>query len=164
MLSKTLQDAFNAQINNELYSAYLYLSMAAHFDSKNLPGFARWMHIQYQEETKHAMKLYTYVYDRAGAVTLKAIAQPPTKFKTPLEIFEQVLEHEQKVTGMINKLYELSVKEKDYPTQSMLKWFIDEQVEEEKSAGEIIAMLKMIGDSQVSLMMADHQVGARKGE
>lgn len=164
MFSKTLQDAINAQINHELYSAYLYLSMAAHFESKNLPGFARWMYIQNQEETKHAMKFYKYIYDRAGAVTLKAIAQPPTKFKAPLEVIEEVLEHEQKVTGLINKLYELALKEKDYPTQSMLQWFINEQVEEEKSAAEIIAMLKMIGDSPVSLMMADKQVGARKGE
>jgi ferritin len=164
MLNKTLLDALNTQINHELYSAYLYLSMATHFESKNLPGFARWMHIQNREETKHAMKFYKYIYDRGGAVTLIAIAQPPTKFKTPLEIFEEVLEHEQKVTGLINKLYELALTEKDYATQSMLQWFIDEQVEEEKSAAEIIAMLKMIGDSQVSLLMADQHLGARKGE
>jgi ferritin len=164
MLSKTLQDAINTQINHELYSAYLYLSMAAHFESKNLPGFARWMHIQNLEETKHAMKFYRYIYDRGGVVTLIAIAQPPTKFKTPLEIFEEVLEHERKVTGLINNLYELALKEQDYPTQSMLKWFIDEQVEEEKSAAEIIAMLQMIGDSPVSLIMADQQLGARKDE
>jgi ferritin len=164
MLSKTLLDAINTQINHELYSAYLYLSMAAHFESANLPGFARWMHIQNLEETKHAMKFYRYIYDRGGVVTLIAIAQPPTKFKTPLEIFEEVLEHERKVTGLINKLYELALKENDYPTQSMLQWFINEQVEEEKSAAEIISMLKMIGDSPVSLMMADQRLAARKDE
>lgn len=162
MLSKTLQNALTEQINHELYSAYLYLSMAAHFDSKNLSGFAHWMHIQYQEETEHALKFYKYIYDRGSSVVLKAIAQPPTKFKTPIEIFEHVLDHEQKVTGLIHKLYELALKEKDYPTQSMLQWFINEQVEEEKNATEIINTLEMVGNSPLSLIMVDKQLGARK--
>jgi ferritin len=162
MISKPLQSALNEQINFELLSAYLYLSMSAHFETQNLPGFANWMRVQYQEETGHAMKFYKYVFDRGGVVTLKAIAQPATKFKTPAEIFKQVLEHEQKVTSLINTLYELAVKEKDYAAQSFLQWFINEQVEEEKNAIDIINMLNMIGDSPVSLMMADRQLGARK--
>ena len=162
MISKSLQDSINEQINFELFSAYLYLSMSAHFEAQNLSGFANWMHIQYQEETGHAMKFYKYVFDRSGVVTLKAIAQPATKFKTPVLVFKQVLEHEQKVTSLINKLNELAVKEKDYATQSFLQWFINEQVEEEKNATDIINMLEMIGDSPVSLIMADRQLGARK--
>ena len=162
MISKTLQDAINEQINFELFSAYLYLSMSAHFETQNLTGFANWTRVQYQEETGHAMKLYKYVFDRSGAVTLKAIAQPATKFKTPVDIFKEILKHEQKVTSLINKLYELAVKEKDYAAQIFLQWFINEQVEEEKNATDIINMLEMIGDSPVSLIMADRQLGARK--
>ncbi|RPI05710.1 MAG: ferritin [Ignavibacteriae bacterium] len=162
MISKPLQVAVNEQINFELFSAYLYLSMSAHFESQNLPGFASWTRIQYQEETGHAMKLYRYLIDRNGAVTLKAIDQPATKFKTPLDIFKQILEHEQKVTVRIHKLYELASKEKDYAAEIFLQWFVNEQVEEEKNAGDIIAMLEMIGDSPVSVIMADRQLGARK--
>jgi ferritin len=162
MISKSLQDALNEQINFELSSAYLYLSMSAHFEAQNLSGFANWMRLQYQEETGHAMKFYKYVFDRNGAVTLKAIAQPATKFKTPLDVFRQVLVHEQKVTALINKLYESAVKEKDYAAQSFLQWFINEQVEEETNAADIINLLELIGDSPVSLIMADRQLGARK--
>lgn len=162
MISKPLQDRLNEQINFELFSAYLYLSMSAHFEAQNLPGFANWMRVQYQEETGHAMKFYKYVFDRNGIVTLKAIAQPATKFKKPVEVFKQVLEHEQKVTSLINMLYELAVKEKDYAAQSFLQWFINEQVEEEKNATDIITMLEMIGDSPVSLIMADRQLATRK--
>lgn len=162
MISKTLQDAMNEQINAELFSAYLYLSMAAHFESQNLAGFAQWMRVQYQEETGHALKFYKYVFDRSGVVTLKTIAQPATKFKTPLDVFKQVLAHEQKVSSLINKLYESAVKEKDYAAQGFLQWFINEQVEEEKNATDILTMLEMIGESPVSLIMADRQLGARK--
>jgi ferritin len=162
MISKPLQDALHEQINFELFSAYLYLSMSAHFEAQNLPGFANWMRVQYQEETGHAMKFYKYVFDRGGVVTLKAISQPATKFKTPVDIFKQVLEHEKKVTALIHKLYELALKEKDYAAQSFLQWFINEQVEEEKNAADIIAMLEMVGDSPVSMIMADRQLGARK--
>jgi ferritin len=162
MISKTLQGVLNEQINFELFSAYLYLSMSAHFEAQNLSGFANWMRVQYQEETGHAMKFYKYVHDRNGVVTLKTIAQPATKFKTPVDVFKQVLEHEQKVTSLINKLFELAVKEKDYAAQSFLQWFINEQVEEEKNATDIITMLEMIGDSPVSLIMVDRQLGARK--
>jgi ferritin len=163
-LSKNLQDALNEQINFELSSAYLYLSMSAHFEVQNLPGIAHWMRVQFREETGHAMKFFKYIVDRGGAVSLKAIAQPQTKFKTPLDVFTQVLEHEQKVSAAIHKLLELAMKEKDYPTQSTLQWFINEQVEEEKNAADIINMLQMIGNTPISLIMADRQLGARKGD
>jgi ferritin len=162
MLSKSLQDAINNQINLELYSAYIYLSMSAHFEGENLGGFANWMRVQYQEETGHAMKFFKHVYDRGGKVLLKAIAQPAAKFKTPLDVFHIVLEHEQKVTASINKLYEFAVKEKDYASQTFLQWYINEQVEEEKNATDIINMLDMIGTTPISLMMADKQLGERK--
>jgi ferritin len=162
MLSKSLQDAINEQINLELSSAYAYLSMAAHFEGENLGGFAKWMRVQFQEETGHAMKFFKYVYDRGGKVILKAISQPVTKFKTPLDVFILVLQHEQKVTASINKLYELAAKEKDYASQTFLQWYVNEQVEEEKNATDIINMLKMVGDTSISLMMVDRQLGERK--
>ncbi len=163
-LHKVTQDAINEQINFELSSAYLYLSMSAHFEAHNLPGFANWMRLQYKEETEHAMRFYKYIFDRAGVVTLKAIPQPQTKFKTPLDIFKQVLEHEQKVTAAIHKIYELAVKEKDYPTQEMLQWFIKEQVEEEKNASDIISLLEMIGNQPHGLIMVDRQLAERKDD
>ncbi len=164
MLSKPVQDAINEQIKNELYSSYLYLSMAAHFESTNLPGFAHWMKIQATEEAKHAMKFFEYIYERGGKVTLKAIDQPPSDFKSPLAIFQSAQKHEQKVTAMIHKLYELALKESDYPSQVMLQWFIKEQVEEEKNAESIIEQLKMAGDSSAALLMADRQFAARKAD
>ena len=164
MLSKTLQDAINEQMKNEIESAYLYLAMSAHCESKNLPGIATWLRIQWQEELSHAMKLFTYVNARGGRAILKAIDQPPTDYASPHEIFKQVLKHEQKVTAMINKLYETATKEGDYATQIELQWFITEQVEEEKNATDILNLLEMVGDSGISLMMLDRQLGARAGK
>lgn len=161
MLTKPLLKALNEQINHEMYSSYLYLSMAAYCESKNFPGFAQWMKMQSSEEYKHAMKIYGYIHDRNGSVTLMAIDQPSSDFKSPLKMFEQALEHERKISGLITKLYELAVKENDYPTQVMLQWFITEQVEEEKTAVGIVEQLKLVGDSPVSLMMMDRQLGAR---
>ena len=161
MLSKKLQDALNQQINHELYSSYLYLAMSAHFESVNLPGFARWMKVQSEEETEHGMKFFHYVYERGGKVLLEAIAKPPADYKTPIDVMKKVLEHEKKVTGTIEALYELALKEKDYAAQVMLHWFIKEQVEEEKNASDIIEMLKAIGDAPVGLAMLDARVGAR---
>ena len=161
MLSKTIQDAINEQINKELYSSYLYLSMSAYCAEQNMPGFAAWMSVQSHEENTHAMKFYGYIHDRSGHVELEAIDKPHAKFKSAVDIFKQVLEHEQKVSGMITRLYELAVKEKDYPTQIMLEWFITEQIEEEKTAGEILEQLKLVGDSPVSLIMMDRQLAAR---
>jgi ferritin len=162
MLSKIVQDAMNEQIKNELYSAYLYFSMSAYCDSINLPGFAHWMRVQSQEETGHALKFYGYIYDRGGRVVLQALAQPPVEFGSPLAVFEQVLEHERKVTATINNLCTLAAQEKDYASQALLQWFVTEQVEEEKSASLIVEQLKMIGDSKSALLMLDHHLGERE--
>lgn len=161
MLSKTLQEAINEQLKNELYSGYLYLSMSAYCEAINLPGFAHWMRLQSQEEVSHAMKFFDYLNDRDSHVVLQAIDQPPTDFKSPLDIFQRALEHEQKVTAMIHQLYELAVKENDYPTQVELQWFITEQVEEEKTASDIVEQLKMVGDHTPGLLMLDRQLAAR---
>lgn len=161
MLSKPVQKAINDQINKEFYSAYLYLSMAAYFNASNLPGFAHWMTVQAKEEAGHAMKFYNYVNESGGRVVLEAIDKPSSDFKSPLDVVKKTLEHEKKVTVSINAIYELAVKEKDYPTQVMLQWFITEQVEEEKAASDIVEMLKMIGDAPAGLIMADRQLGAR---
>jgi ferritin len=163
MFSKAVKDAMNRQIQHELYSAYLYLSMSAYCEAQNLPGFAHWMRLQAQEEVEHAMKFYNFVYDRGGRVTLLAIDQPPTEFQSPLDVFEKTLEHEQKVTGMIHDLYALAVQEKDYPSQVFLQWFVDEQVEEEKSAADIIEMLKRVGDHGPALIMLDRELAKRGG-
>ncbi|HTY39364.1 MAG TPA: ferritin, partial [Bacteroidota bacterium] len=132
-----------------------------HFESVNLPGFARWMKIQSEEENEHGMKFFHYVYERGGKVVLEAIAKPPVDYKAPVEVMKKVLEHEKKVTGTIEALYELAMKEKDYPTQVLLHWFIKEQVEEEKNASDLIEMLKAIGDAPAGLAMLDARVGAR---
>jgi ferritin len=161
MLSKTLQDAMNEQIKNELYSAYLYLSMSAYCEAANLPGFAHWMRMQAQEEEAHAMKFYQFIHDRGGRVVLQAIDQPPVEFPSPLAVFEQTLEHEQKVTAMIHDLYTLAVEEKDYASQAFLQWFVTEQVEEEDSASQILETLKMIGDKGHALLMLDRELGSR---
>ncbi len=161
MLSKTLQNAINEQMKHEIDSAYLYLAMSAYCESKTLPGIATWLRIQWQEELSHAMKLFAYVNARGGRAILKAIDAPPMDYDSPREIFKQVLKHEQKVTGMINKLYETAVKEGDHATQIELQWFITEQVEEEKNATDILHMLDLVGDSGFSLMMLDRQLGAR---
>lgn len=161
MLKKSLLDAMNSQIKHELYSAYFYLSMSAYFEASNLPGSARWMRLQAQEEQGHAMKFFDYIHDRGGQVVLQAIDQPPSDFKSPLDVFERTLAHEQKVTGLINSLYELAVKENDYASQSFLQWFVDEQVEEEKNATQIVEMLRMVGDHKGNLLMLDHRLGER---
>jgi ferritin len=164
MISKAMQDAINEQINKEQFSSYLYLAMAAYFEEKNLPGFAKWMHVQADEEHQHAMKLYDHLVDRGGRVTLKAIAAPEGDWASPQAAFEAVLAHEQKVTKSIHDLYEVALKEKDYPAQSMLHWFIDEQVEEEKNATEVLENLKRIEAHDSAVLMLDHRLGKRGGE
>ena len=164
MISKKLQDAINGQISHEFYSSYMYLSMSAYFQTANLPGFANWMMIQSQEEYSHALKFYKHIIERGGKVELEAIDKPKADYKNPLDVMKKVLEHEQKVTGLINALYELAVKEKDYPGQIMLQWFIEEQVEEEKNAAEVIHLLKQIGDAPAGLIMLDRQLAARKAD
>ncbi len=165
MLSKEIQEAINAQIHHEFHSAYLYLSMSAYMESVNFKGFANWMRVQAQEEVAHAMRLFDYVNDRNGRVTLRALEQPPASFKSVLATFEQALEHEVKVTGMIHDLYALANKENDYPTQVALQWFITEQVEEEDSATEVVDRLKIAGEDGAALLMLDTELGARsKGD
>jgi len=159
-----MQDAINDQINKELYSSYLYLSMAAYFEDKNLSGFAHWMRVQESEEREHAMKLYDYLLERGGKVALKAIDAPKTEWTSTLEVAEEVAAHEAKVTASIYALYETALKEKDYPAQIMLQWFISEQVEEEKNAAEIVANLKLIEERGTAVLMLDHRLGKRGGE
>jgi ferritin len=161
MLSKAVHEAISDQVKSEISSAYLYLGMSAFCESENLPGFAKWLRLQWEEELGHAMKLFDYVHERGGMVALQAIEKPQSKWKSPLDVFELVLAHEQKVTASINKVYEVAVREKDYPTQIELQWFIKEQVEEEKHASEIIELMKLAGTSGPSLVMLDRQLGAR---
>lgn len=163
MLSKTLLAEMNEQINKELYSAYLYLAMSAHFEEANLGGFAKWMKIQASEEQEHAMKFYEYIHDRGGKVELKAIDAAPSSFGKPLDVFKQVLEHEQFVTARIHKLYAQAVKDDDYASQVFLNWFVNEQVEEEKNANEVIAWLEMVADSPNGLFQVNGLM-YRRGE
>ena len=164
MINKPMQDAMNDQINKELYSSYLYLSMAAYLEDRNLPGFAHWMRVQEAEERGHAMKLYDFMVERGGRVMLNAIDAPKAEWNSTLELAEEVAAHEAKITASINALYELALKEKDYPTQIMLQWFITEQVEEEKKAAEIVANLKLIEDRGTAVLMLDHRLAKRAGE
>jgi len=162
MLSRKLQDALNEQIVHELYSAYLYLAMQAHFEEANLPGFAHWMKLQSREEFEHAMKIFDFIHDREGHVSLGAIDKPPSEFASPLETFQKAYEHEQKITQLIRKLYELAAEENDYSTQVMLHWFIEEQVEEEKITKEVVERLKLIGDDPTGLYLLDRELGERE--
>ncbi len=164
MISTAMQKAINEQINKELYSSYLYLSMAAYFEDQNLSGFARWMYVQTGEEREHGMKFYEYLVDRGAKVDLKAIAAPATTWKSSLEVFKEVQKHEAFVTASINSLYELALSEKDFATQIMLQWFISEQVEEEKNAAEIVQKLELIEAKGTALLMLDHELGHRGKE
>ena len=161
MISKKMQNSLNAQINAEIYSAYLYLAMSADLNSKNLPGFANWMRIQAQEEMGHAMKIYAFIEERLGRVVLKAIAEPQKDFASALSIFEQALKHEQKVTGLINKLVDQAIEENDHATHGFLQWFVDEQVEEEATADAIVQKLKMTKDMPSGLFMLDKELAQR---
>ncbi len=164
MLSTKIAKAMNDQVKHEFYSAYLYLAMSAHFGNANLTGFAHWMRLQSQEEMEHALKFYDYIHDRGGSVTLQAIDQPPAEFGSPLQAFEQVLAHEQKVTSLINHIYSLADDEKDYASMVFLNWFVEEQVEEEKSASEIVETLKQIGDKGNAIYHLDHRLSKRGEE
>ena len=164
MIGKAMQEAMNEQINKEFFSSYLYLSMAAYFEDKNLTGFAHWMRLQADEEREHAMKFYNYILDAGGRVYLKAIDAPETDWKSNLQVAEQVAEHEGKVTASIHDLYALALEEKDYAAQVMLHWFISEQVEEEKNAAELVAKLKLIEERGTAVLMLDHRLSKRNGE
>jgi ferritin len=162
MLSKKMQDALNNQINEEYFSSYLYLAMAAYFKSINLDGFAHWMKLQSAEEMTHAMKIYDYIYERQGNVSLMGIGKPQLEWKSPLAAFEAAYKHEQKITGLIDKLANMAKAEKDHATDIFLNWFVSEQVEEEAHAAEIVEKLKMIKDSPQGLLMFDNILGGRK--
>ena len=161
MMKEKIKDAINKQINAEMYSAYLYLSMSAYFESINLKGFASWMKAQAQEEMVHAMKFYEYVNERGGRVLLTTIDAPPTQWGSSLAVFEYTYKHEQKVTGLINDLVDLAIFEKDHATNNFLQWFVAEQVEEESSADEVVQKLKIAGDQGGGLFMLDRKLGQR---
>ncbi|MBN1917255.1 MAG: ferritin [Verrucomicrobia bacterium] len=161
MLTKKMETAINRQINAELYSGYMYLAMSSYFETVNLPGFAAWMKAQAGEELEHAMKMFGYVGERRGTVTLDAIDKPPSKWASPLKAFEAALEHEEKVTGMINTLADLAAAENDHATGVFLQWFIKEQVEEEASADAIVQKLKLAKDASGALLMLDRELGKR---
>ena len=161
MMGKAVQDAINEQIQYELYSAYVYLSMSAYCEEQSLPGFAKWLRLQAQEEVGHAMKLFDHLVERGAHVELRAVDAPPDGYASPRDAFEKALAHEQHVTERIHRLYELAVREKDYPAQVMLQWFIEEQVEEEQNTGAMVDALKRIGDDGAALVLLDREAGAR---
>ena len=161
-MKKSVVDAINSQIHAEFESAYTYLAMSARMEMLNLTGFAAWLRIQWEEEISHAMKFVDFMIQRDFEVELQALGQPKAAFKTPLEAFEEVLKHEQYITGRIHQLYSLAVKENDYPLQTLLQWFIDEQVEEEENARAAIDSLRLVGDSGPGLFMLDREMGARR--
>lgn len=162
MLSEKMEKALNDQINAELYSSYLYLSMAAYFEDQNLAGSAGWMRVQAQEELAHAMKFFDWINERRGRVALAGIDKPDFEWGSPLEAFEASFKHEQYITGRINDLVALAIEEKDFASRNMLNWFVDEQVEEESSVDAVLQQLRMIGDSKHGLYMIDRELGARQ--
>jgi len=161
MISQNMQDAFNKQINEEIYSSYLYLSMAAYFDSINLGGFSHWMKMQAQEEMFHAMKFYNHIVERGGEVELLALKKPENKWESPLQVFQESLKHEQFITDCINELTDKANELKDYPAQNLLMWFVDEQVEEEDTFGDVLEKLKRIGKNEGQLLMQDQAMQRR---
>jgi ferritin len=161
MLTEKMEKALNGQLNAELYSSYLYLSMNAYFKSVNLDGFANWMYYQAQEELEHSMKFYDFVIQRGGKVHLAQIQAPPTEWDGPLAVFEATLAHEQKVTGLINDLVEIALEEHDHATNIFLQWFVSEQVEEEESVGGVLEQLKLMGDAKGGLFMIDRELAKR---
>jgi len=161
MLSATMEKAFNAQVNAELYSAYFYLAMVAYFEEQGLKGMASWMRCQTQEETMHGMKLFGYISERGGRASLTAIDGPKTEWPSALAVFEDVAAHEAKVTGLINSLVDVAQAEKDHAAVAFLQWFVTEQVEEEASAGDVVAQLRLIGNDGRGLLMLDRELGQR---
>ncbi len=164
MLSKKVQKALNEQLNAELYSAYLYLSMNAFFKTVNLDGFANWMYAQAQEELTHAMKFYEFINQRGGRVVLTEIEAPPTEWDSFRTVFEETLKHEQKITTLINALVETALEERDHATNIFLQWFVTEQIEEEENVGNVLEQLKLIGEDKGALFMMDRELSKRKTE
>jgi len=161
MISNRLEKELNNQMNAELYSAYLYLSMSAYLSEKNLNGFSHWMRLQFEEEQSHAMKLFQYILDRGGKISLEQIEKPKTVWKDIIDVFENVLEHEQKVTGLINELVNIAMEEKDHATVVLLQWYVSEQVEEESSVSDILDQLKLIEGKGSGLFMLDREAKIR---
>jgi len=161
MFDKKLENAFNDQINAELQSAYLYLAMASWFDSQSLPGMAGWMRMQAREEVMHAMKFYDFVQERGGRVILTALETPQAEWESPLKAFEDTLDHERIVTGLIHSLVDLSIAEKDHAANAFLQWFVTEQVEEEATAEQVVDRLTMAGSNPAALLMFDDKLGQR---
>jgi ferritin len=161
MLSKKMLTALNDQIQHELASAYIYLSMSAYFQAENLPGFSQWMRQQFDEEMIHAFKFYDFILARGERIALQAIEAPAADYASPLEAFEKALAHEQKITADIHKLYKLATEEADYPSLSMLQWFVDEQVEEEENVGSVVDDLKRVQGSGQALLLLDRELGQR---
>lgn len=161
MLTEKMQAALNGQLNAELYSSYLYLSMNAYFKSVNLDGFANWMYYQAQEELQHSMKFYDFIIQRGGKVQLQQVEAPPTEWSSPLAVFEATLAHEQKVTGLINDLVDVAHAERDHATNIFLQWFVSEQVEEEESVGGVLEQLKLMGDAKGGLFMINRELAKR---
>lgn len=161
MVNEKMEAALNAQINAEIYSGYLYLSMASYFEDIDLAGFANWMRVQASEELEHGMKIYDYVIRRGASVTLEAIEKPQTEWDSPLAAFEHVLSHEKTVTGLINNLVDLAIAEKDHATNNFLQWFVEEQVEEEENAMEILAKVRLAGDNNSILYTLNEEFAGR---
>jgi ferritin len=161
MLKQKIEEALNEQLNAELYSGYLYLSMSAWFQATNLGGFATWMRVQAQEELAHAMKFHDFILERGGKVTLKPIEGPQTEWDSPLSAFEAAYAHERKVTGLINDLVDLAQEERDHATQIFLHWFVTEQVEEEDNANEVVEKIKLMGEATGGMFMLDRELGLR---
>jgi ferritin len=164
MVSNEVQDAINAQIGREFYAAYLYLGMMAYFESRSLTGFGHWMRQQAQEEAAHAMRLVDFLLDRGGHLELQAIERPTVDFDSPLAVMRAALAHERMVTGTINELYAVAVQHNDYPAQVLMQWFVSEQVEEEKNAGEIVDQLELAGGSASALLVLDGRLAERNPE
>jgi ferritin len=163
-LSNKLEKVLNDQINLEFSSAYAYLGMAAYFERTAFTGFGKWMELQSKEELGHANRFFKYIVERGGKVTLQAIAEPKCDYKSPLDAFKASLGHEQKVSASICAIYDLAAGEKDFATLSFLKWFLDEQVEEEKNVGDILAKLELVGDNRSGLYQIDQQAARRAAE
>jgi ferritin len=161
MMNKKVEQAINDQINFELYSAYTYLSMAAYFENQNLPGFANWMRVQFEEEQFHAMKMFNFINERGGRVILTKIDGPSTDWANIVGVFEETLAHEQTVTQRINNLVNLAMDERDHASYNFLQWYIDEQVEEEANVEGILNQLKMLDGKGHGILMLDRELGAR---
>jgi len=161
MLSTKIEDAFNEQLNKELFSAYLYLSMSSWFDTQNLGGMAQWMRLQAQEELQHAMKFYDFVLNRDGRVTLSQIDTPKKEWESALTVFQEAYDHERMITGSINDLVNLSLEERDHAAVAFLQWFVTEQVEEEATVQRIAEKLRMVGDDKVATLILDSELNQR---